>query len=78
MDVITTMEIIATMAVCIFSVGAMIIGVMFIIIVTVDLKVAGQRTLAAEEGEDDETYFDYCIVSMCVGYFSGKAPCATV
>jgi hypothetical protein len=56
MDVITTMEIIVTMAVCIFSVGAMTIGVMFTIIVTGDLKVAGQRTLAAGEGEDDETY----------------------
>ena len=54
MDVITTMEIIATMAVCIFSVGVMIIGAMFTIIVAEDLKVAQERTLAAKEAEDDE------------------------
>jgi hypothetical protein len=54
MDVITTMETIATMAVCIFSVGVMIIGAMFTIIVAEDLKVAQERTLAAKEAEDDE------------------------
>jgi hypothetical protein len=78
MDVITTMEIIATMAVCIFSVVAMITGVMFTIIVTEDLKAAKERTLAAGEGEDDETYYDYCIVSRCVGYFISKPLCTRV
>ena len=42
------------MAVCIFSVGVMIIGAMFTIIVAEDLKVAQERTLAAKEAEDDE------------------------
>jgi hypothetical protein len=73
MDVIVTI-----MVKGIFSVGAMIEGVMFTIIVTGDLKVAEQRTLAAEEGEDDETYFDYCFVSRRVGYFTNKPSCSRV